>query len=77
MESFFSTVKSELGEPFDSNGETKMQLFDYIEVFLQPMAPAFGGRPYESSRIRTQDVSSRVPKPKLDQPQRHVNASDC
>lgn len=33
MESFFSTVKSELGERFTSNGEAKMQLFDYIEVF--------------------------------------------
>ena len=33
MESFFSTVKSELGERFDSNGEAKMALFDYIEVF--------------------------------------------
>jgi transposase InsO family protein len=33
MESFFSTVKSELGERFDSNGEAKMELFDYIEVF--------------------------------------------
>lgn len=32
-ESFFSTVKSELGEHFDSHGEAKMQLFDYIEVF--------------------------------------------
>lgn len=32
-ESFFSTVKSELGERFDSHGEAKMQLFDYIEVF--------------------------------------------
>ncbi len=26
-------VKSEIGERFDSNGEAKMQLFDYIEVF--------------------------------------------
>ena len=33
MESFFSTVKFELGEHFDSCGEAKMQLFDYIEVF--------------------------------------------
>lgn len=32
-ESFFSTVKSELGEYFDSNGDAKMELFDYIEVF--------------------------------------------
>ncbi len=33
MESFFSTVKSELGEHFDGHGEAKMALFDYIEVF--------------------------------------------
>ena len=33
MESFFSTVKSELGEHFASHGEAKMELFDYIEVF--------------------------------------------
>jgi transposase InsO family protein len=33
MESFFSTIKSELGERFESHGDAKMQLFDYIEVF--------------------------------------------
>ena len=33
MESFFSTVKSELADRFDSHGEAKMALFDYIEVF--------------------------------------------
>lgn len=33
MESFFSTVKSELGEHFDSHGDAKIQLFEYIEVF--------------------------------------------
>jgi transposase InsO family protein len=33
VESFFSTVKSELGERFASHGEAKMALFDYIEVF--------------------------------------------
>ena len=33
MESWFSTVKHELGEHFDSCGEAKMALFDYIEVF--------------------------------------------
>jgi transposase InsO family protein len=33
MESFFSTVKSELREHFDSHGDAKMELFDYIEVF--------------------------------------------
>jgi putative transposase len=33
MESFFSTVKFELGEHFERCAEAKMQLFDYIEVF--------------------------------------------
>jgi transposase InsO family protein len=33
MESFFSTVKSELGEVFDTYGIAKAELFDYIEVF--------------------------------------------
>ena len=33
MESFFSTVKSELGEHFESHRDAKMKLFDYIEVF--------------------------------------------
>jgi putative transposase len=33
MESFFSSLKSELSERFDSHGEAKMELFDYIEVF--------------------------------------------
>jgi putative transposase len=33
MESFFSTVKSELADRFDSFGEAKMEVFDYIEVF--------------------------------------------
>ena len=33
MEAFFSSVKSELADRFDSGGEAKMELFDYIEVF--------------------------------------------
>jgi len=33
MESFFSTVKSELADRFGSYGEAKMELFDYVEVF--------------------------------------------
>ena len=33
MESWFSTVKAELGDHFGSCGEAKMELFDYIEVF--------------------------------------------
>ena len=33
MESFFSTMKSELADRFASFSEAKMELFDYIEVF--------------------------------------------
>lgn len=33
MEAFFSSVKSELANRFDSCGDAKMQLFDYIEAF--------------------------------------------
>ena len=33
MESWFSTLKFELGERFDSAADAKHQLFDYIEVF--------------------------------------------
>ena len=33
MESWFLTVKFELGEHFESCGQAKMELFDYIEVF--------------------------------------------
>lgn len=33
MEAFFSTVKSELGERFDSHSDAKAELFDYLEVF--------------------------------------------
>ena len=40
MESFFSTVKSEIGERFPSKGDAKMQLFDYIEVFYNDGFPS-------------------------------------
>lgn len=33
MESFFSTVKSELADRFGSYGEAKMEVFDYLEVY--------------------------------------------
>jgi Integrase core domain len=33
MEAFFSTVKTELADRFESCGAAKMELFDYIEVF--------------------------------------------
>jgi putative transposase len=33
MEAFFSSLKSELADRFDSGGDAKMALFDYLEVF--------------------------------------------
>lgn len=33
VESFFATLKAELGERFESNRDAKAKLFDYIEVF--------------------------------------------
>jgi putative transposase len=33
MESFYATLKSELGEQFDSDGDAKIALFEYIEAF--------------------------------------------
>ena len=33
MDAFFSTVKNEVGEWYESHGDAKADLFDYIEVF--------------------------------------------
>jgi putative transposase len=44
MESWFSTLKSELGERFETAAQAKEQLFDYIEAFYdqQRMHSAIG-----------------------------------
>ncbi|WXH29768.1 hypothetical protein WA016_03732 [Myxococcus stipitatus] len=44
MESWFSTLKNELGEVFESPHDAKVKLFDYIEVFYnqQRMHSAIG-----------------------------------
>jgi putative transposase len=39
MEAFFSTVKNEVGEWYESHGEAKGQLFDDIEVFYNQRRP--------------------------------------
>jgi transposase InsO family protein len=57
LEAFFSTVKSELGERFESYGEAKMALFDYIEVFYnQKRRHSAAGRmsPAAFERMKTQ-----------------------
>lgn len=59
MEAFFSTVKNEVGERYESHGEAKGQLFDYIEVLYNQRRSGLE----EPGRVRTQDDSSRVAKP--------------
>jgi transposase InsO family protein len=60
MESFFSTVTSELGEHFGSHGDAKRQLFAYLELFynqrrrpstLGQISPAAFERRAAGSRI--------------------------
>jgi transposase InsO family protein len=41
MESWFSTLKSELGERFESYALAKEQLFDYIEIFYNYVSYCF------------------------------------
>ena len=57
MEAFFSTVKNEVGERYESHGEAKGQLFDYIKVFYnQRRRHSSAGRmsPAAFERTRTQ-----------------------
>ena len=58
MESFFSTLKSELADRFDSFGEAKTELFDYIEVFY-------------NQRRRHSTLGQISPAPLSDAPPRH------
>jgi hypothetical protein len=71
MESFFSTVKSELADRFDSFGAAKMELFDYIEVFynqrrrhstLGQVSPAAFERPTRPRRVTVgRSVAACIP----------------
>jgi putative transposase len=63
MESWFSTLKAELGETFESIGDGKRQLFDYIEIFynqrrrhsfLDYVSPA----QYERERVTTDQMAA-------------------
>jgi transposase InsO family protein len=53
MEAFFSSVKSELRERFDSCGEAKMELFDYVVAALMWRCAAVGAgaRAHASSGV--------------------------
>jgi ribonuclease BN (tRNA processing enzyme) len=59
MEAFFSTLKTELADHFDSHGEAKRELFDYIDAFyntrrrhstLDYVSPAEDERGFWSAR---------------------------
>ncbi len=71
MESFFSTVKSELADQFASYGDAKMDLFDYIEVFYNQQRRHSTLGQSQPSGLRASARSSSVAKPstKLDQAQ--------
>jgi transposase InsO family protein len=51
MQAFFSSVKSETADRFESCGEAKMELFDYIEVFYNQRR-RLDARSDQSGRIR-------------------------
>ena len=66
MESVFSTIKTELGEHFESYSDAKWQLFDYIELFYNPqrrhstldyVSPAMYERRYQAGC----DISAAAP----------------
>ena len=53
MESFFSTVKSELADQFASHGEAQDGVVRLHRGVLQPAAPAFDARPDQPGGVRT------------------------
>ena len=50
MESWFSTVRREEGERFESYSHAKEALFDYIEVFYNQRREPLDPRPDQSGR---------------------------
>ena len=63
MEAFFSTLKTELADRFDSHGQAKRELFGYIEAFynrrrrhstLDYVSPAAFERRFRSGRATEQ-----------------------
>jgi len=63
MESWNSTLKSELGERFDSYAAAKEQLFDYIEVFYnqQRLHSSLGYASPAAYERSAQDATSPLP----------------
>jgi len=63
MEAFFSTLKTELADRFDSHSQAKRELFAYIEAFyntrrrhstLDYVSPAAFGRRFRSGGATAQ-----------------------
>jgi hypothetical protein len=72
-ESFFSTVKSELAVRFDSFGEAKMELFDYIDVLYNRQRRRHStigriSRPFERQFLRSGGVVNPSTEPDQAQP---------
>jgi putative transposase len=53
MEAFFSSMKTELADRFESHSEAKTELFDYIEVFYNQRRRHSTLGQIQSGRIRT------------------------
>ena len=59
MESWFATLKTELGDHFESAGDAKVKLFDFIEVFYnqQRMHSSLGyASPAEFERVENRSL---------------------
>jgi hypothetical protein len=52
MEAFFSTVKTELGDRFETGDEATRALFEYVEAFYNSALAPFNGRLRESGCLR-------------------------
>jgi hypothetical protein len=52
MEAFFSTVKTEPGDRFETGDEAKRALFEYVDGFYNSALVPFNGRLRESGCLR-------------------------
>ena len=72
MESFFSTVKTELADRFESCGEAKMELFDYIETFYNQQRRHSTLGQISPAAFERQAAVSQIPLSASDQQPRHM-----
>jgi putative transposase len=74
MESFFSTVKTELREHFDSCAEAKRELFEYIEVFYNQRRRHSTIGQISPGAFERHAAARQIPRRARDQPPGHMTA---